>query len=218
MLTRCCHLQIIVLRFCVNKVLRPKLTKKKTVFLFVLCYRRTALLASYIIKSAVIIRTYRLDLDPICPVCIIKSAVIRTCYISIRRCVSEREIRLVNCYLLGLVWAQSRALKLIHRPNDLTASSRHQSEKPQNAQKPSSFVSSAGVKNMQTVRALRRVTKPLQWARSGSYGRSFSALPNYSPSDSEVQDQVFLSSFFHKCDWSDLKKKLWLYVILWISR
>ncbi|KAJ0247402.1 3-hydroxyisobutyryl-CoA hydrolase-like protein 2 [Hirschfeldia incana] len=44
---------------------------------------------------------------------------------------------------------------------------------------------------MQTVRALKRVAKPLQWVHSASYGRSFSALPNYSASsDSDVQDQV----------------------------
>uniref|UniRef100_A0A1J3IZM5 3-hydroxyisobutyryl-CoA hydrolase n=1 Tax=Noccaea caerulescens TaxID=107243 RepID=A0A1J3IZM5_NOCCA len=45
---------------------------------------------------------------------------------------------------------------------------------------------------MQTVKALRRVTEPLKWVRPISYGRSFSALPNYSASDADTEDQVLV--------------------------
>ncbi|KAL1210401.1 Small ribosomal subunit protein mS47 [Cardamine amara subsp. amara] len=45
---------------------------------------------------------------------------------------------------------------------------------------------------MQTLKALRRVSEPLQWVRSISYGRSFSALPNYSASDVDIEDQVLV--------------------------
>lgn len=68
-------------------------------------------------------------------------------------------------------------------------------------------------REMQTVKALRRVTKPLQWVRSVSYGRSFSALPNYSAAaDADIEDQVFL--FF--CFGSSLNV-LDLIVFMWNS-
>lgn len=44
---------------------------------------------------------------------------------------------------------------------------------------------------MQIVKLLRKVSEPLQWVRTVSHGRSFSALPNYSASDVDIEDQVF---------------------------
>lgn len=64
---------------------------------------------------------------------------------------------------------------------------------------------------MQTVKALRRVTEPLKWVRPISYGRSFSALPNYSASDANTEDQVF--SFGSSLNVLDLIVFLELFII-----